>query len=62
MLDIFPYTALAWWAYDLKSVCNDPDSHKLLAVVAAVHHKRIGETLNDRALRLAESLDGIATC
>lgn len=53
---------MAWWPYDFKSVSNDPDSHKLLAVVAAIHHKRIGEALNDRALCLAESLDGIATC
>lgn len=53
---------MVWWAYNLKSVCNDPDSHELLAVVAAIHHKRIGEALNDRALRLTESLDGVATC
>ena len=53
--------AMAWYSYNLKSVCNDPDSHKLLAVVAAIHHKRIGEALNDRALCLAESLDSIAT-
>ena len=43
-------------------MCNDPDSHKLLAVVAAIHHKGVGEALNDRALCLAESLDSIATC
>ena len=53
---------MAWWAYDLKSMCNDPDSHELLAVVAAIHHKGVGEALNDGALCLAESLDGIATC
>lgn len=53
---------MAWCAYDFKSVCNDPDSHELLAVIAAVHHKGVGEALNDRALCLAESLDGIATC
>ena len=61
MLDS-PHIAMAWWAYNLKSVCNDPDSHKLLPVVAAIHHKGISETLNDRALCLAEPLDGIATC
>ena len=42
-------------------MCDDPDSHQLLAVVAAVHHERVGEALNDRALCLAESLDSIAT-
>ena len=43
-------------------MCNDPDSHELLAVVAAIHHKGVGEALNDGALCLAESLNGIATC
>lgn len=46
--------------YDLESVVNDADSHELLAVVAAVHHQGVGETLNDRAVGLAESLDGIS--
>ena len=40
---------------------NDADSHELLAVVAAVHHERVGETLNDGAVGLAEPLGGIAT-
>lgn len=40
---------------------NDADSHELLSVVAAVHHQRVGETLDDRAVGLAEALDGIAT-
>ena len=53
---------MAWFTYDFKSVCNNPDSHELLAVVAAIHHKRIGEALNNRALCLAKSLDGITTC
>lgn len=39
---------------------DDADSHELLAVVAAVHHHRVGETLNDRAAGLAESLGGIS--
>jgi hypothetical protein len=42
-------------------VRNDADSHELLAVVTAVHHQRVGETLNDGAVGLAEPLDGIAT-
>ncbi len=53
---------MASWAYDFKSVCNNSDSHELLAVVAAIHHKGVGKALNDRTLCLAESLDGIATC
>lgn len=39
---------------------DDADGHELLAVVAAVHHERVGETLNDGALGLAETLDGVA--
>ena len=39
---------------------HDADSHKLLAVVAAVHHERVGETLDDGAVGLAEAFHGIA--
>ena len=39
---------------------NDADSHELLAVVAAVHHEGICETLDDGAVGLPEALDGIA--
>lgn len=39
---------------------NDADSHELLAVVAAIHHERIGEALDDGAVGLSEALDGIA--
>lgn len=46
-------------AYDLESMSHDAHSHELLAVVAAVHHERVGETLDDGALRLAETLDRI---
>jgi len=42
-------------------VGNDADSHKLLSVVTAVHHQRVGETLDDGALRLSESLLGVST-
>ena len=49
-------------AYDFEGVSNDADSHELLAVVAAIHHERVGEALNDWALCLAESLDGITAC
>lgn len=39
---------------------NNADSQKLLAAVTTVHHERVGQTLDDGALSLAETLDGIA--
>jgi len=42
--------------YDLESVRNDLHGHELFAVVAAVHHERVCETLNNRAVGLAEPL------
>lgn len=50
----------SWQTYDLEGVGDDAHSHELLSVVAAVHHERVGETLNDGALGLPESLDGIS--
>lgn len=54
----------AWWdggkTYNLERVGDNADSHQLLAVVAAVHHERVGQSLNDGAVGLAESLDGIS--
>ena len=47
-------------AHDFKSVSNDADSHELLAVVAPIHHKGVGEALDDGAIGLAKALDGIA--
>ena len=41
---------------------HDADGHEFLAVVAAVHHQRVGEALNDGTLCLAESLDCVSTC
>ena len=41
---------------DLERVLDDAESHELLAVVAAVHHEAVDETLDDGALRLAEGL------
>lgn len=35
---------------------DDAESHELLAVVAAVHHEAVDETLDDGALSLTESL------
>ena len=48
-------------AHDFKSVSDDADGHELLAVIAAVHHEGICETLDDGAVGLSEALDGIAT-
>lgn len=45
---------------DLESVLDNANSLQLLTVVAARHHERVGETLNDGALRLAETLGGVA--
>ena len=47
--------------HNLKGVGDNAHSHELLAVVAAVHHERVGETLDDGALGLAETLDGVTT-
>lgn len=46
---------------NLKGVLNNADSEELLTVVATVHHERVGQTLNDGALRLAEALLVVAT-
>lgn len=46
--------------YDLESVGDNADSHQLLSVVAAVHHEGVGQSLNDGAIGLAKSLDGIS--
>jgi hypothetical protein len=61
------YASFANWycglwnvTYDFEGVGDDADGLKLLAVVAAVHHERVGETLDDGALSLPEALDGIA--
>jgi hypothetical protein len=47
--------------HNLKCVGDNAHGHNLLSVVAAVHHQSIGETLNDGALGLAESLLGVTT-
>jgi hypothetical protein len=42
-------------------VGNDAHSHELLSVITAVHHQRVGKTLDNWALGLSETLLGIAT-
>jgi len=42
---------------DLEGVLDDAHGHELLAVVAAVHHQRAAQALDDRAEGFAEALD-----
>ena len=46
--------------YDLEGVGDDADGHELLAIVAAIHHQRVCEALDNGALCLAEPLDSIS--
>ena len=45
---------------DLEGVGDNAGSQELLSVVATVHHDGVGQTLDDGALSLAETLGGIA--
>ena len=49
-------SVVVYVTYDLEGVGNDADGHELLSVVTAVHHQRVGKTLDDGALCLSESL------
>jgi len=42
---------------DLEGVLDDSDGHDLLAVVSAVHHEGVDESLDDGALGLSESFN-----
>lgn len=46
---------------DLEGVLDDANGQELLAVVAAVHHQRVGQTLNNGALGLTEALNIVTT-
>lgn len=46
---------------DLKGMLDDAHGHQLLAVVAAVHHHGVGQTLHNGALSLAETLGSITS-
>ena len=59
IFEIFAYLA-GQEMNDFKGVLDDAHSHELLAVVAAVHHERVAETLHNRAQGLAETLDLVA--
>ena len=41
---------------DLEAVLDDPHGHELFAVVPAVHHERVDQSLDNGAVRLAEPL------
>lgn len=57
-----PSLVVQWsGTYDLESVGDNSDSLELLSVVAAVLHERVGQSLNDGAVGLAESLGGPST-
>ena len=43
---------------DLEAVLDNPDGQELLAVVPAVHHEAVHQTLDHGALSLAEPLGG----
>lgn len=45
---------------NLQSVLDDSDSLQLLTVVSAVHHQGVGQSLDDWALSLSESLGGVS--
>jgi hypothetical protein len=45
--------------HDLEGVLHNSAGHQLLAVVAAVHHQGICESLHNRALCLAEAFCGV---
>jgi len=46
---------------NFERVLDNTNSHQLLAVVAAVHHERADETLDDGAQSLAEAFDLVTT-
>ena len=46
--------------YNLEGMCHNAHSHKLLSVVATVHHQGVGQSLDDWACCLAKSFLGVA--
>merc|ERR1719427_931783 len=46
---------------DLEGVFDNSDCHELLAVVPAVHHEGVHQTLHDGALGLAETLGSVSS-
>ena len=48
-------------AHDFERMRDNTDSHELLAVVATIHHERVREALDNRAIVFTEALNGITT-
>ena len=46
--------------HDFEGVGDDAHGHELFAVVAPVHHQRVGQALDDGALGFAEAFHGVA--
>lgn len=46
---------------DLEGVLDDAHGHQLLAVVASVHHHRVGQTFHNGTLGLPETLGGVTS-
>lgn len=46
---------------NLHGMLNDPHCHQFLTVVPPMHHERVGEPLNNGALRLPESLHRVSS-
>src|SRR5512142_939347 len=46
---------------DFEGMFDNTASHKFLAVIATLHHQGAGQTFNNGALSLAETLGGITT-
>ena len=47
---------------DFHGVLHNTNSHQLLPIVAAVHHKRVSQPLDNRALSLPETLHLVPSC
>lgn len=46
---------------DLKGMLDNAHSHQFLAIVAAMHHHGVGQTLHDGTLGLAETFGSITS-
>jgi len=46
---------------DFERVLDNSDGHELFTVISSVHHQGVGETLDDWALGLSESLLGVSS-
>ena len=51
-----------FFTYDFEGMSHYSDCHQLLAVVSAIHHERVGQSLDDWTLCLSESFCSISAC